>query len=85
MTQGKIACLAHLDGLRAIAVTIVLLFHLEIDWFKGGFVGGDVFCVIGAYLITKKNGAQSDLTYSGTLHLRKDGSRYLIRKLLPTS
>jgi peptidoglycan/LPS O-acetylase OafA/YrhL len=41
-----------IDGLRALAVVSVVLFHLEIAWFPGGFVGVDVFFVISGYLIT---------------------------------
>lgn len=43
---------AELDGLRAIAVLPVIFFHAGFDWFKGGFVGVDVFFVISGYLIT---------------------------------
>lgn len=34
---------AHVDGLRAIAVLIVILFHLDIAPFQGGYIGVDIF------------------------------------------
>ena len=40
------------EGLRAIAVIAVLLFHMQGPGFGGGFVGGDVFNVISGFLIT---------------------------------
>jgi peptidoglycan/LPS O-acetylase OafA/YrhL len=40
-----------IQGLRAVAVLAVLLFHLEVGGFTGGFVGVDVFYVISGYLI----------------------------------
>ena len=42
----------HIDGLRCAAVISVILFHLDINWFDGGFVGVDVFFVISGFLIT---------------------------------
>lgn len=41
-----------IDGLRAVAVIPVVLFHANMSWFSGGYVGVDVFFVISGYLIT---------------------------------
>jgi peptidoglycan/LPS O-acetylase OafA/YrhL len=42
----------EIDGLRAVAVLPVILFHAGFELFKGGFVGVDIFFVISGYLIT---------------------------------
>jgi peptidoglycan/LPS O-acetylase OafA/YrhL/lysophospholipase L1-like esterase len=44
--------MAGLDGLRALAVVAVLLYHGGVSWTKGGFLGVEVFFVISGYLIT---------------------------------
>ncbi len=43
----------EIDGLRAISVLAILLFHGGFEWASGGFVGVDVFFVISGYLITR--------------------------------
>lgn len=42
----------EIDGLRAVAVIAVILFHLGYKWIPGGYLGVDVFFVISGYLIT---------------------------------
>ena len=68
------------DGLRAVAVVAVLLYHLGIDWIPGGFLGVDLFFVISGYVITGL--ILDSIERSGTLDLR---AFYLsrIRRLVP--
>ena len=44
--------LAGLDGLRALAVVAVMVYHANPGWLPGGFIGVEVFFVISGYLIT---------------------------------
>ncbi len=48
----RLPYLPGLDGLRAFAVIAVLLYHAELPWIRGGFLGVEVFFVISGYLIT---------------------------------
>ena len=62
----------HIDGLRALAVVVVILYHCELKFsgrslFGGGFVGVEVFFVISGYLITLSILSQ---LYSNTFNLR---------------
>jgi peptidoglycan/LPS O-acetylase OafA/YrhL len=70
-----------IDGLRAIAVALVLAYHLDVGFMSGGFVGVDIFFVISGYLMTSRI-AQSveagDFNYYDYLGRR-------IRRLLPAA
>ncbi|MDA9996696.1 acyltransferase [Candidatus Pelagibacter sp.] len=49
----KIKYRPEIDGLRAIAVMSVIVYHADLPFFKGGFLGVDIFFVISGYLISK--------------------------------
>ena len=53
MAKGASPFRPEIAGLRAVAVVAVILFHLKVSAFRGGFVGVDVFFVISGYLITR--------------------------------
>lgn len=69
-----------LDGLRALAVTAVLLYHADLPWIPAGFLGVDVFFVISGYLITSLLLNESRRT--GTVDFRRFWYRR-VRRLLP--
>ncbi|HEV8573245.1 MAG TPA: acyltransferase family protein [Dehalococcoidia bacterium] len=52
LDERRLSYLPGLDGLRALAVTAVLLYHSGQSWIPGGFLGVEVFFVISGYLIT---------------------------------
>ncbi|HET9818730.1 MAG TPA: acyltransferase family protein [Rhodanobacteraceae bacterium] len=43
---------ADIEGLRAIAILLVVAAHAKVTWLRGGFVGVDVFYILSGYLIT---------------------------------
>ena len=72
----------EIQGMRALAVTLVVLFHLWPQRLSGGFVGVDVFFVISGYLITSHLMREVDRT--GSVRLRTFYARRA-RRLLPAS
>ena len=50
--EQSLRYLPGLDGLRAVAVIAVILYHANKSWVSGGFLGVEVFFVISGYLIT---------------------------------
>ncbi|MFM7874373.1 MAG: acyltransferase family protein [Actinomycetota bacterium] len=80
MSTSSNRYIQSVDGLRAVAVIAVLLYHLGIDWIPGGFLGVDLFFVISGYVITGL--ILDSIERSGGLDLR---AFYLsrIRRLVP--
>ena len=77
--MSAIAYRPEIDGLRAIAVGSVVLFHAHLGVFPGGFVGVDVFFVISGYLITSIIARELD---AGTFSLLSFYERR-IRRIFP--
>jgi peptidoglycan/LPS O-acetylase OafA/YrhL len=74
--------LPGLDGLRALAVVLVLLFHNGFSWMRGGFLGVSVFFTLSGYLITSL--LLTERSNSGGISLGAFWSRRF-RRLLPAS
>lgn len=79
-TKRGIQYISAIDGLRAIAVLAVILYHLGFGWIPGGFLGVDLFFVISGYVITRL--LLDSIEISGGLNL---GAFYFarLRRLLP--
>ena len=80
LTSDKaLAYRPEVDGLRALAVLIVTLYHFDVVGFSGGYIGVDIFFVISGYLITS---IIVDELHQGTFTLRSFYARR-IRRILP--
>ncbi len=72
----------QLDGLRAVAVYLVLLFHAGLPWAGGGFIGVDLFFVLSGFLVTGV--ILAEIRETGSLRLGTFYSRR-VRRLLPAA
>ena len=81
----KISYRPEIDGLRAIAVSAVILYHAKITFlgqqpFEGGFIGVDIFFVISGYLITSI--ILKELITTGSFSFKNFYERR-VRRILP--
>lgn len=67
----------EIQGLRALAVSVVILFHAGFGWAQGGYVGVDVFFVISGFLITYSLLKRKENRNLGEFYIRR------IRRLFP--
>ena len=79
----------EIDGLRAVAVASVILYHAQFvvfgkDWFQGGFIGVDIFFVISGYLISRIifNELQTQGSFSFLMFYERRARRILPMLLL---
>ena len=80
MTRPRLPYSPAIDGLRAVAVLLVVGFHAGLGWLRGGFLGVDVFFVVSGYLITAL--LLNEWQHDGRIGLRAFWARRA-RRLLP--
>ncbi len=71
-----------IEGLRALAIGLVIASHAELPFLRGGFVGVDVFFVLSGYLITSL--LMQEISSSGTVNFARFYARRA-RRLLPAA
>ena len=71
-----------IEGMRAVAVGLVVLNHAGVPWLPGGYIGVDVFFVISGFLITSL--LLDEATSSGGVNLMQFWARRA-RRIMPMS
>jgi peptidoglycan/LPS O-acetylase OafA/YrhL len=79
-THDKLGHQPSIDGLRAVSVIAVILYHAELSWIPGGFLGVEVFFVVSGFLITAL--LVEERFHTGSVSLRGFWTRRA-RRLLP--
>jgi peptidoglycan/LPS O-acetylase OafA/YrhL len=79
-TRDKLGYQPSIDGLRAVSVLAVILYHAELSWIPGGFLGVEVFFVVSGFLITAL--LVEERFHTGSVSLRGFWTRRA-RRLLP--
>jgi peptidoglycan/LPS O-acetylase OafA/YrhL len=80
--RGALRYRPHLDGLRTVAVYLVVAYHAELGAFSGGFIGVDIFFVLSGYLVTQilvRDLASVGRIRGGQFYARR------VRRILPAS
>jgi peptidoglycan/LPS O-acetylase OafA/YrhL len=79
MSQGrfKLDYVPELDGLRGAAIIVVMIFHADTPFMKGGFIGVDIFFVLSGFLITSLLIQEFD--ESGSISLKNFYMRRVLR------
>lgn len=81
MSSKSLIYRPDIDGLRALAVLAVVIFHFNKQWLPGGFVGVDIFFVISGFLITgivHRQAAKKEFSFTEFYSRR-------IRRILPAA
>ena len=81
-SRSRLKYRPHLDGLRAVAVALVVAFHVGFERFRGGFIGVDVFFVLSGFLVTRI--LLDDLTEQDRVRGRQFYARRA-RRILPAA
>lgn len=80
ITKHQTRYLPGLDGLRALAVIAIIIYHLNPKWLSGGFLGVDTFFIISGYLITSL--LIHEYKHTGSINLMQFWKKR-IKRLLP--